>query len=83
MERRNQHLLTAGEDQWTFSQIFSITQMISVLDEVLHFLLCSADEEEEGEPGDEEQVNAQAQQPDSASIRCMFRFAADSQVLIL
>jgi hypothetical protein len=70
-EKRNQHLLTAGEDQWTFGQIFSIIQMISVLNEVLHFLLsgCSAEEEEEGEPGDEEQVNAQAQQPDSASIR--------------
>jgi len=69
-EKRNQHLLSAGENQWTFGQIFSIIQIISVFNELLHFLLsgCSADEEEEGEPGDEEPVNAQPQQPDSASI---------------
>ncbi|KIL56991.1 hypothetical protein M378DRAFT_88472 [Amanita muscaria Koide BX008] len=63
-EKRNLHLLTSGENDFTFGQIMALVQIISALNEVFHFLLggCTGEEEEEK---DDESTTSQPQQPDS------------------
>jgi hypothetical protein len=38
-EKHNKHLLTSGEQQWTFGQIMALVQIISTVNEVFHFLM--------------------------------------------
>ncbi len=38
-EKFNKHLLTSGEQQWTFGQIMALVQIISTVNEVFHFLM--------------------------------------------
>ncbi|KAF8330677.1 hypothetical protein F5887DRAFT_1178591 [Amanita rubescens] len=38
-EKLNKHLLSSGEQQWTFGQIMALVQIISTVNEVFHFLM--------------------------------------------
>ncbi|KAF8341134.1 hypothetical protein F5887DRAFT_919124 [Amanita rubescens] len=38
-EKLNKHLLSSGEQQWTFRQIMALVQIISTVNEVFHFLM--------------------------------------------
>ncbi|KAM6490041.1 hypothetical protein JOM56_014620 [Amanita muscaria] len=64
-EKRNQHLLSSGENDFTFGQIMALVQIISALNEVFHFLLGGCTGEEEEEEKDDESTTSQPQQPDS------------------
>ena len=40
--RRNKHLITDGEQQWTFGQIMALVQLFGTTNEIVHCLISNA-----------------------------------------